>query len=69
MKQTIPNACGTIALLHLAGNIELPYTDWLADFFTVTKPMKKNPAEIGAVLQTPTELSKRLANSHKEYAN
>nr|CCA23188.1 ubiquitin carboxylterminal hydrolase putative [Albugo laibachii Nc14] len=58
IKQTIGNACGTIAMLHAVGNIRhsitFPPKSYLQKFFTLCDG--KTPAEIGAILEQSDEL-------------
>jgi ubiquitin carboxyl-terminal hydrolase L3 len=59
MKQTIRNACGTIALLHSVGNnldqVPLTGDSILQKFFSKTKDM--SPEERGRELENSTEIS------------
>ncbi|KAL0585512.1 hypothetical protein ABG067_004653 [Albugo candida] len=58
MKQTIGNACGTIAMLHAVGNIRhataFPPNSFLQKFFKQCDG--KNPQEVGALLEQSEEL-------------
>jgi len=66
MKQTVPNACGTVALLHAVGNLSpdlfntvVAKDSFLAKFFSDTKgeaaanasPQKMSPAAIAQYLE------------------
>lgn len=59
MKQTIRNACGTIALLHAVGNcldqVDLSPDSMLQKFFAKTKDM--SPEERGRELESSTDIS------------
>lgn len=65
MKQSIGNACGTIALLNAVGNcldqVSLTPGSPLANFYEKVKDM--NPEERGKALETNTEISARHATS------
>eukprot|EP00775_Hariotina_reticulata_P001552 gene1552-1891_t len=55
MKQTIGNACGTIAMLHSFGNnldkLSIAPGSFLERFFAATQPM--TPADRGVYLEAP----------------
>lgn len=71
MKQTIGNACGTIALLHLVANnmsgpevnLTIKPESFLDDFLKATKGM--NPAEKGAYLENPPEGAPSIDSIHE----
>ncbi|KAJ1915733.1 hypothetical protein H4219_004150 [Mycoemilia scoparia] len=62
-KQTISNACGTIALIHALANnqdnVNFTEDSALKRYFEKTKPL--SPAERGQILETEAE----IANAHK----
>ncbi|KAJ2385588.1 peroxiredoxin 1, partial [Coemansia sp. RSA 2603] len=64
MRQTIGNACGTMAMLHALGNNQstIPIVGDLASFFEKVKDM--TPAERAAEL----EINQAVAEAHKEGA-
>ncbi|KAJ2719797.1 Ubiquitin carboxyl-terminal hydrolase isozyme L3 [Coemansia sp. Benny D115] len=64
MRQTIGNACGTMAVFHSLGNNlkEVPVTSHLAEFFEKVKDM--TPAERAANFET----NEAIAVSHSEAA-
>jgi len=71
MRQTISNACGTIALLHAVGN-NMDKTAVLDDsffkeFFGRTKGM--TPAEIGAYLENPPADGPNIEVAHSAAAS
>jgi len=65
MKQTIRNACGTIALLHSVGNcldqVPLAADSTLQRFFDKTKDM--SPEERGRELEKSSEISQTHESS------
>lgn len=67
MKQTIHNACGTIALLHAVGNsldkVKLQDGSLLKQFFDRTVDL--TPEEKGKQLETNTD----IMNTHESHAN
>lgn len=66
MKQTISNACGTIALLHALGNnldrVSLAPDSFLGRFFEATKGM--SPEEVGRYLERPPEGAPDIEQAH-----
>ncbi|KAJ1900273.1 ubiquitinyl hydrolase 1 [Kickxella alabastrina] len=64
MRQTIGNACGTMAVFHALGNNQqsVPIGGHLVEFFAKVKDM--SPGERAAALET----DEIVANSHKESA-
>lgn len=70
MKQTIGNACGTIALLHVAGNcppLKAAPGSFLEEFLSSTKAM--DPEARGKYLETPPEGSKNIQDAHQAAAS
>ncbi|GAB4814399.1 hypothetical protein N2152v2_001445 [Parachlorella kessleri] len=70
MKQTIGNACGTIGLLHAAGNnldqLQLGKSSFLTQFFESTASM--NPQERGAYLEHPPQGAPSIDSIHEAAA-
>ena len=67
MKQTIGNACGTIALLHSIGNnidrLEVRKGSFLDGFLSATRTM--SPVERGSYLETPPEEAISIDSIHE----
>uniref|UniRef100_A0A383W0T3 Ubiquitin carboxyl-terminal hydrolase n=1 Tax=Tetradesmus obliquus TaxID=3088 RepID=A0A383W0T3_TETOB len=67
MKQTIGNACGTIAMLHSIGNnrqrLQLEPGSFLTRFFEATQPM--GAAERGAYLESPPGDAPDIEEAHQ----
>lgn len=70
MKQTISNACGTIAMLHSLGNnrdkLPIDSESFLDKFFSSTATM--TPEERGTFLEAPPEGAPDIEEAHKESA-
>lgn len=70
MKQTISNACGTIALLHGIGNNldQFTFSDnsFLNEFFTATASL--SPEDRGRYLESPPEGAPNIEEAHQAAA-
>lgn len=70
MKQTIENACGTIALLHSIGNnldrLEVRRGSFLDGFLSATRDM--SPIERGSYLENPPEEAISIDSIHENAA-
>ncbi|GIL51422.1 hypothetical protein Vafri_7413 [Volvox africanus] len=70
MKQTIGNACGTIAILHSIGNnlstLAPAESSFLKEFFTATSGM--SPAEAGKYLEEPPAGAPSIEEAHQTAA-
>ncbi|KAG1668524.1 hypothetical protein FOA52_012118 [Chlamydomonas sp. UWO 241] len=65
MEQTIGNACGTIGLLHIVGNVgvERKPDSFLDQFFLATASM--DPAARGKYLEDPPEGAPNIEEAHQ----
>ncbi|KAJ2161217.1 hypothetical protein GGF46_001645 [Coemansia sp. RSA 552] len=66
MKQTVGNACGTMAVMHALGNTQsvIPMEGALAEFFARTKDL--SPPERGAALENSQSIASEHAKSAAE---